>query len=140
MAGLHISQAQLGQMRRHAEETAPLEACGLLGGTEFEVTRVVAVTNAAASPVRYRMEPEEQIRALFGFEEDGLQLLGIYHSHPNGPNGPSEMDLREADYPEAVQLIWFRDEEGWSYRAFRFEAGGAAEIPLQVETGGSGKE
>ncbi len=109
-----------------------MEACGLLGGSRSRVEEVVPIKNAAESPVRFRMDPGEQIQALFGFEERGLELVAIYHSHPAGPPGPSETDLSEAAYPEAVQLIWFQKEEHWICRAYRYGDGAAVEVALTV--------
>ncbi len=80
------------------------------------------------------MDPSEQVRALFGFVESGLELIAIYHSHPSGPPGPSLTDLREAAYPEAYQLIWYQEGGNWNCRAYRYRADTAEEIALQVES------
>ena len=39
------------------------------------------------------------------FEDQGLALWGIYHSHPEGPETPSETDVKLAYYPDAVYVI-----------------------------------
>jgi len=39
------------------------------------------------------------------FEDDGLTLAAIYHSHPAGPEVPSESDVSRAFYPDSVYLI-----------------------------------
>lgn len=129
---LQLSQAQLEQITRHLESCLPNEGCGLLGGTEGRVDRVVPVDNAAASPLRYRMDPAQQVRAQFAFEEAGLELIGIFHSHPLGPDGPSQADLREAAYPEAVHLICTRQAGKWRCRAYRYTKGGALELELAL--------
>ncbi|MFQ5921303.1 MAG: Mov34/MPN/PAD-1 family protein [Anaerolineales bacterium] len=137
MEGIRVSPEQLQQMLEHVAQDTPVEACGLLGGSRSRVEQVVPIKNATGSPVRFRMDPAEQIQALFGFEERGLELIAIYHSHPAGPPGPSKVDLSEAAYPETVQLIWFQEEGDWICRAYRYEDGGAVEVALTV---GSGKE
>ncbi len=42
---------------------------------------------------------------MIDFEDAGLELLAIYHSHPRGPATPSETDVARAFYPEAIYLI-----------------------------------
>ena len=137
MRGIQISPEQLQQMLEHVAHEAPIEACGLLGGSKSRVQQVVPITNAAESQVRYRMDPSEQVGALFGFEERGLELVAIYHSHPAGPPGPSSIDIREDAYPEALQLIWFLEAGDWVCRAYRYGDSGAVEVPLGL---GSGNE
>lgn len=111
----------------------PNEACGLLAGVGEEVRLVLPVRNEAASPVRFRMDPREQLAAFRRIEEEGLQLLGIYHSHPTGPDHLSPTDLAEAAYPEAAYLVWYPAPEGWRCRAFRLDGPRPEEIPLLLE-------
>ena len=122
-------------MLEHVAEQAPIEACGLLGGSNSRVQQVVSITNAAESQVRYRMDPAEQVSTLFGFEELGMELVAIYHSHPSGPPGPSSIDIREDAYPEALQLIWFQETGNWGCRAYRYSDGAAVEVPMSVGSG-----
>ena len=92
-------------MRNHAESSSPLEACGLLAGKDGFVREVFLITNQAQSPVRFRMDPIEQLHAFDQMEAAGLELLGIFHSHPSGPETPSPTDIAEAAY-QVVQIIW----------------------------------
>ena len=66
-------------------------------------------TNVLHSAVRYRIDPAEQLAGLQPDRRSGLELVGIYHSHPNGPDGLAT-DIAEAYYPEAVYLIWCGQE------------------------------
>lgn len=119
-------------MLRHVRACLPDEACGLLGGTEETVRMVIAVTNEARSPVTFRMEPREQLKAMLLIEEAGYELLGIYHSHPAGPQGPSQTDLAEAYYPDVAYLIWYRAEDGWRCSAYDLGAGTLRRIPISL--------
>ncbi len=132
LQGIRVSPEQFQQMLEHVAEVEPMEACGLLGGSNSRVEVVVPIRNAAKSQVRFRMDPKEQIKALFGFEERGMELVAIYHSHPAGPPGPSQIDTSEAAYPEAVQLIWFLEEGGWACRAYRYDNRGAVELTIAI--------
>jgi proteasome lid subunit RPN8/RPN11 len=119
---LYISQAGLQQMQLEVARRAPEEACGLLSGQIeagiFRVSAVIPTTNELHSPVRYRIDPLEQIAAFNLIDAQGLELVGIYHSHPAGPPGPSATDIAEAFYPEVVYLIWSAQTGDWQCRAY----------------------
>jgi [CysO sulfur-carrier protein]-S-L-cysteine hydrolase len=119
------------QMRDHVDQEAPLEACGLLAGKEGRVQEVIPVRNQAQSPVRFLMDPYEQLHAFARIDVSGMELLGIFHSHPTGPETASLTDIAEAAY-EVVHVIWSRSAVGWKARGFWIEIGRAAEIPLQI--------
>ena len=118
-------------MRRHVRRRAPLEACGLLAGRDGRVDLVIGVRNAARSPVRYLMEPRAQWRAFNRIEQLNMELLGIYHSHPNGPQRPSATDIQEACYA-VVQVIWSPHDGNWQAGGFWIEAGQVSEVTLQI--------
>jgi proteasome lid subunit RPN8/RPN11 len=120
-------------MRQDVILRAPEEACGLLAGLQDVVKEVRSLTNILHSPVRYRMHPQEQYDAFISFEEQGWELLGIYHSHPLGPDQPSPTDINEAYYPDAIYLIWFGGSGAWSCRGFRIQQSRISEIKLLVE-------
>jgi [CysO sulfur-carrier protein]-S-L-cysteine hydrolase len=117
-------------MRRHVSRHFPLEACGLLAGKNEQVEMAFGIPNAEQSPVRFRMEAGAQWRAFQHMESAGLDLLGIYHSHPNGPDHPSETDIAESMYP-AAQIILYKVKGRWQACAFQIEGGKANEIILE---------
>lgn len=92
-------------MLAHCQEVYPLEACGFLGGQDGIATIVTIVENALSSPVAYEMDPLQQIEAMLEMEDNGLDLMAAYHSHPNGPSKPSPTDLAQAYYPDLPQII-----------------------------------
>src|SRR5512141_1208274 len=101
---LILQPDQRDEMLRHVAEHAPLEACGLLAGKEDKVERVLFVRNQAQSPTRFVMDPYEQLQAFEWMDTQALDLVGIFHSHPAGPETVSETDIREAAY-EVVYII-----------------------------------
>lgn len=119
-------------MRRHVAAQAPLEACGLLAGKGNRVEVVLRVRNAERSPVRFRMDPQEQWEAFQWIEAHGLDLVGIFHSHPAGPETASVTDISEAAY-EVAYVIWAPTQGRWAARAFWIENGQVNEIPLLIE-------
>ena len=118
-------------MLDHVERQFPLEACGLLAGTQDRVTDVILVQNTAQSPVRFVMDPYEQLSAFDWIEANGLELLGIFHSHPTGPATASATDIAEAAY-NVVNLIWSRERAHWQLRGFWIENGRFLEASLQI--------
>jgi proteasome lid subunit RPN8/RPN11 len=132
----HLTPEMWRQMRAHAVERAPEEACGLIGGRVksdiYSATEVIAVTNILHSPYRYRMDPEEQLRGFQRLDELELELIGIYHSHPKGPETPSVTDIDESFYPDCVYLIWSGLSPSWSCRGFLIQNQQYMEIPLEV--------
>ncbi len=131
---LNLTQDQYDGMLKHVEEHVPLEACGLLAGKNGRVEKVLPVRNQAQSPVRFVMDPYEQLQAFEWIDAQELQLLGIFHSHPAGPETVSATDIKEAAY-EVVHLIWSRSTGGgiWKLRGFWIEEGQAQEVALSVE-------
>jgi proteasome lid subunit RPN8/RPN11 len=120
-------------MRRHVSAQAPLEACGLLAGKQNSVESVLRVRNAEQSPVRFRMDAQEQYHAFEWIDAQGLDLVGIFHSHPSGPETASPTDISEAAY-EVVNIIWSRKKQIWTARGFWIEKGLVTEVDLQVMT------
>jgi proteasome lid subunit RPN8/RPN11 len=125
------------QMRTHAMNRAPEEACGLVAGRiegdVYHAVEVIPITNISHSPYRYRMDPAEQIRAFHYIEGLGLELVGIYHSHPKGPEYPSTSDIAESYYPECAYLIWSGRSPSWSCRGFAIRDQQFLEIPIDLE-------
>ena len=113
------------------EQNVPLESCGLLAGKNDQVGKVIFVRNQAQSPVRFVMDPYEQLKAFDWIESNGFDLLGIFHSHPAGPETASATDIAEAAY-EVVYLIWSRKQNHWKVRGFWIENGSATKVHLQI--------
>jgi proteasome lid subunit RPN8/RPN11 len=118
-------------MREHVAGQVPLEACGMLAGRNSRVERIFPIRNQAQSPVRFRMDPKEQLDAFEWIDSNGQELLGIFHSHPNGPGEVSETDIEEAAYP-VVHIVLDGSDGLWSARGFWIENGKAAEVILEI--------
>src|SRR5690349_3284492 len=128
---LILSETHWQAMRTHVNQHAPLEACGLLAGKQDQVHRILLIRNQAQSPVRFVMDPYEQLEAFNWIENNGLDLLGIFHSHPLGPESVSTTDIAEAAY-EVVHIVWSRTQGSWTARGFWIENGSASEVSLQI--------
>ncbi len=131
MKQLTLSRQHWREMLEHVDRQAPLEACGLLAGANDRVEKVILVRNQAESPVRFVMDPYEQLQAFNWMESQGLDLVGIFHSHPAGPEAASATDVAEAAY-EVVHFIWSRHQEDWKARGFWIENSHVTEVSLQI--------
>jgi len=131
---LILTEAQLSQMIAHAHAEAPNEACGLLAGIGDQVIQVLPAVNIAEdATVRYLMDPHDQLRLFQAMEEQGLELLGIYHSHPSSPAYPSPTDLSMAYYPEAAYaIVSLLSGDRPMVRAFRIRDGQIVELDLSL--------
>lgn len=123
---LTIKPEHLEIIRNHAQETYPEECCGLLLGKvshgETELIEVWPTENhyqgesaaqLSANPDltkyltkerRYIVDPKEMLRAQKQGRDRGLNIIGIYHSHPDHPAIPSECD-RQYAWPEYLYII-----------------------------------
>jgi proteasome lid subunit RPN8/RPN11 len=131
---LVLSKTQWDEMRIHVAQEVPLEACGLLAGKNDRVEKVLLVRNQAQSSVRYMMDPYGQLKAFSWIESHDLDLVGIFHSHPTGPETASVTDIAEAAY-EVVYLIWSLSGGIWKARGFNIEDGQALDVPLVIHEG-----
>ncbi len=131
---MKISQKLIDEMISHAREDLPNECCGMIGGREGEATRVVRVENAAASPLRYEMDPQGQYDALKAIEDAGEELIGIYHSHTRSAAYPSQTDVNEARmWPEqAYVIVSLENEEAPDVKAFDLADLRIADVELDV--------
>ncbi len=103
---MRIAQSLIDEMVAHAREDLPNECCGMVGGSGGEASVVVPVVNSAASPLRFEMDPQGQYNALKGIEDDGREMLAIYHSHTKSAAYPSQTDVNQAvNWPDAIYLI-----------------------------------
>jgi [CysO sulfur-carrier protein]-S-L-cysteine hydrolase len=93
---LKIPKATHDDIVAHAREGFPLEICGILGGRDGVVEKIYRMTNTDASNEHFMMDPKEQFAVVKDLRANGLEMLVVYHSHPETPARPSEEDIRLA--------------------------------------------
>lgn len=144
---LQITARQRQEMIDYVRAEAPNEGCGMLGGRDGVVLEVFAARNAAASPIRFDIHPEDllQIVRTVEFERD-WQIVGIFHSHVASRAYPSATDVAEAEfdmgggesverYPGAAHIvISLADPEQPDVRGYTIKSGKIDEIQLQLVT------
>jgi [CysO sulfur-carrier protein]-S-L-cysteine hydrolase len=131
---MRISQSLIDEMVAHAREDLPNECCGMVSGRDGEATEVVRVANAAASPLRYEMDPQGQYDAFKSIEDGGGELLAIYHSHTKSAAYPSQTDVNQAvAWPDQVYVIVsLADSEAPDIKAFLLKDLKIADVALDV--------
>lgn len=68
------------------------------------------LNNIAVRPeYEYLADPGHQLRAFRAMRQENLHLVGLYHSHPQGPSFPSLTDLRMATYPVPHLIANYKD-------------------------------
>ena len=88
----------------------PNEACGLIIGDGVpadggRALRFEPAQNAAASPYRYEIHPDDLYRLTVETDDAGEAFWGIVHSHTHTPAVPSPTDIGLAFYPDALYVL-----------------------------------
>ena len=132
---MRIAQALIDQMVAHAREDLPNECCGMVGGSDDGASVVIPVVNSAASPLRFEMDPQGQYNALKAIEDDGKEMLAIYHSHTKSAAYPSQTDVNQAvNWPDAIYLIVsLQDEDAPEVKGYWLKDLTIADVELVVE-------
>jgi proteasome lid subunit RPN8/RPN11 len=115
------------QLLEQARNAYPLEIVGILAGTNQEM-QILPLENIAANPDReYMADPESLLHALKHLRTQNLELLALYHSHPNGPAKPSRTDFLEAKWDVPMLIV---DAKNEVIRAWQLENGQEVFISL----------
>jgi proteasome lid subunit RPN8/RPN11 len=108
---LVLTKTLAGELRIHGEAAYPHEGAGLiLGRSEGErrvAQRIVPIANRwpeNGRRRRYRLDPQDLMRAEDEADREGLDIVGVFHSHPDHPAAPSDTD-REWALPWYVYVI-----------------------------------
>jgi proteasome lid subunit RPN8/RPN11 len=118
---LKISQEHLNQILTHAEQIYPEECCGILLGKISDYSKIIVevwptentwnkddsielFNRQGSKKDRFTIAPEILLKAQKEARDRQLNIIGIYHSHPNHPAIPSEFD-RAIAWPEYSYII-----------------------------------
>lgn len=136
-AMLELDRVFFDEMVEHGLAAFPNEACGLLAGKEGRPVKFFPMANQDASPVSYRLDPAEQLSAEAEIDDEGWEMLAIFHTHTHSEPYPSETDrdravwpdptaeTRKALFPDAYYLIMsLSDRSNPVLKAFRIGDGG----------------
>ena len=128
-----IKKEIVEEMVAQASEKPKLECCGLLAGHQGVITRIFPASNSLASATAYEIAPKELFQHMREIRRAGLELMGIYHSHPDSDNKPSTSDIDQAYYPDVAYFILSpRNDAPNPVRAFAIQNGKSVELDIQI--------
>lgn len=141
---LHVPQDLMAQIHAHGEEAYPEEGAGFMLGADGDrrsVTAILRLTNAredGARSRRYLFTPADYMKAESEAERLGLSLIGVFHSHPDHPDRPSEFDREWAQPYFSYVITSVRSGKALESRSWRLveDRSEFEEEPIQVTTQG----
>ena len=131
------------EMIQHAVDDLPNECCGIITGKDGEAVRLYRTRNVEASPFRYNIDPRDLLKIEREMDDDGLQVLVIYHSHVASEAYPSQTDIRLSQWPGTdppldiypgayYVLVSLQDRENPVVRGYTITGGNVEEVELQA--------
>ena len=133
MLKLKIPNNIFEQMLKQAKDQAPIEACGILAGRDGQVEKLYKMTNADQSNTHFMMAPEEQFKVVKDIRSAGLEMLAIYHSHPESPARPSAEDIRMAFTSNTIYVILSLQQAEPAVKGFLIEDDNVSEVSVRIE-------
>ena len=135
---LRLPSSVRDQLVAHALDGLPEEACGLLAaapGTD-EVVRFYPCRNAAASARLYEVHPLDHLHADRDAEAQGLEIVGVVHSHTHTPAYPSPTDVAQVPDPSWHYVIvsLAREYPEPEVRSYRIVDGQIEEEPVTLSS------
>ncbi len=115
---------------------SPEEACGLVAGKGDKSRLIIPVTNILHDAFKFRLDPNEELKAFLFVEDKGWDILAVYHSHPHGIDHPSPTDIDELTFPGIIYLIWYQNAADWTCRGYLMQGRSqVSEVPVIVIPG-----
>ncbi|MHC4112333.1 MAG: M67 family metallopeptidase [Planctomycetota bacterium] len=133
MFNLEIPNIIFEQMITQVKAEAPIEACGILAGNDNRVEKLYKMTNADKRSDHFMMEPTEQFKVVKDIRSAGLEMLAIYHSHPETPARPSAEDNRLALTPDVTYIIVsLQNGDHPAVKGFLMENDSVTEVSVKI--------
>jgi proteasome lid subunit RPN8/RPN11 len=135
---LRIRKRALDKILHQAERDYPYETCGLLlGKVQGDVRTVFGAyetpnVNEERKNDRYEIDPRDYMRAEDKAREFGLEIVGVYHSHPDHPDRPSRYDEERAFEGFSYIIVSVQKGRAVSYRSWELVEGKFREEEIQV--------
>ena len=130
---MKISESDVKAIFKQGKEESPLEACGYLAGKNGSVIKIVPMRNIDKSEEHFSFDPAEQFKVMRESRNEGLDILGVYHTHPNSPARPSVEDIKLAYDSSVVYVIASLLPGMEEIKAYKITKGEVNEELLMVE-------
>lgn len=140
MRSLRLTQEQVQTIVNHARAGAPQEVCGLIVGQMGIAQHIFPIPNRSATPeTHFEMEAIALLKVYKTMDTAGMELIAVYHSHPNSNPIPSQKDIREVmrNMPNTNQLIVSLKQQQAQLQVWHVHDGQVDRVELLVGNGKS---
>ena len=128
MQKIILKQSDKKLLAQHSENQKPNEACAILFGKDNQVLDIFLTENIEESPVNFTISNEQLIEGYKIAEDKKMDVIGIFHSHPNSDAFPSNTDKKFMQSNPVAWIIYSGINK--NFRAFILESGS---VEIQIE-------
>ena len=128
MQKIILKQSDKKILAQYSENQKPNEACAILFGKEDEVLDIFFTDNIEESPINFTISNEQLIEAYKIAEDQNVEIVGIFHSHPNSDAFPSKTDKKFMQSNPVVWIIYSGINK--NFKAYVLESD-SLEIPIE---------
>jgi len=125
-----LSQSDKKILTEHAENEEPNESCAILFGKDSLVSEVFLTKNIEESPVNFTISNEQLIEGYKIAEEKRIEVIGVFHSHPNSDAYPSNTDKKFMQSNPVAWVIYSGINK--NFKAYFLESD-IIEIPIEIK-------
>ena len=128
MQKIILKQSDKKILAQYSENQKPNEACAILFGKEDEVLDIFFTDNIEESPINFTISNEQLLEAYRIAEDKKIEVIGIFHSHPNSDAFPSKTDKKFMQSNPVVWIIYSGINK--NFKAYVLESD-SLEIPIE---------
>ena len=128
MQKIKLSQTHKKILTEHAENEKPNESCAILFGKDNIISDIFLTKNIEESPVNFTISNEQLIEGYKIAEDKQLDVIGIFHSHPNSEAYPSNTDKKFMQSNPVAWIIYSGATK--DFKAYFLESD-IVEIPIE---------
>ena len=128
MQKIKLSEADKKILSEYSENQKPNESCAILFGKNDKVLDLFLTENMEKSPVNFRISNKQLIECYKIAEEKEMEVIGIFHSHPNSDTYPSNTDKKFMQSNPVAWIIYSGINK--NFRAYLLETD-IVEIPIE---------
>ncbi len=128
MQKIILKQSDKKILAQYSENQKPNEACAILFGKEDEVLDIFLTDNIEESPINFTISNEQLIEAYKIAEDQNVEIVGIFHSHPNSEAFPSNTDKKFMQSNPVAWIIYSGINK--NFKAYILESD-SIEIPIE---------
>ena len=137
---LKIKKEVIEEIKRQGEKGYPYEICGfLIGEIDFGNNIRTAVEafqvenqNKERANDRFEIAPQDYLKVENYADQKGLMIVGIYHTHPDHPDRPSETDLRFAQPDMSYIILSVKNGKAENWRSWELINGKFQEEQVEI--------